>query len=219
MLTTAAGTIRPASVLVLGAGVAGLQAVATARRLGAVVSAFDVRAAAAEQVESLGARFVHLGLDAQDERQAGGYAQEVAADEQRRILDGLAPVVETADVVITTAAIPGRPAPLLIEASTVRRMRPGSVIVDLAASTGGNCESTVAGRTILVDDVTIIGDTDLVSRVATDASRMYARNVASFVALVTGEDAAFVPEPDDEIVIESTICRGGSVVHPWLVEA
>jgi NAD(P) transhydrogenase subunit alpha len=219
MLTTAAGTIRPASVLVLGAGVAGLQAIATARRLGAVVSAFDVRSAAAEQVESIGARFVTLDVERQDEAQSGGYAREVAEDEQQRILDGLAPVVSVADVVICTAAIPGRRAPLLIEQSTVEQMRPGAVIVDLAAATGGNCQVTVPGETIVHAGVVVIGATDLMARVPADASRMYARNVTSFLELVTGDDGAFTPDVDDEIVRESMICRSGSLVHPRLLEA
>jgi H+-translocating NAD(P) transhydrogenase subunit alpha len=218
MLTTAAGTIRPASVLVLGAGVAGLQAIATARRLGAVVSAFDVRAAAAEQVESLGARFVTLEVEAQDEKQTGGYAQEVAEDEQRRILDGLAPIIAAADVVISTAAIPGRPAPLLIERSTVESMRHGAVIVDLAAATGGNCELTEADRTIVHDGVTIVGATDLMARVSADASRMYSRNVTSFLELVTGAEGELTPDVDDDIVRESMICRNGELVHPRLLE-
>ncbi|MEX2280080.1 MAG: NAD(P) transhydrogenase subunit alpha [Acidimicrobiia bacterium] len=218
MLTTAAGTIRPAAVLVLGAGVAGLQAIATARRLGAVVSAFDVRAAAAEQVESLGAKFVTLEVPAQDAADSGGYAREVADDEQRRILDGLAPLVARSDVVISTAAIPGRPAPLLIERSTVEAMRPGAVIVDLAAATGGNCELTVSGETIEHAGVTIIGATDLMARVPADASRMYSRNVAAFLALISGEAGAFTPDVDDDIVRDSMICRAGAVVHPRLLE-
>jgi H+-translocating NAD(P) transhydrogenase subunit alpha len=218
MLTTAAGTIRPASVLVLGAGVAGLQAIATARRLGSVVSAFDVRAAAGEQVESLGAKFVTLEVPAQDAAESGGYAKEVADDEQRRILDGLAPIIAQSDVVISTAAIPGRPAPLLIETSTVESMRPGSVIVDLAAATGGNCEATVPGETVIHSGVTIIGATDLMARVPADASRMYARNVTAFLALVTADDGSFDPSVEDDIVIDSMICRDGSVVHPRLLE-
>lgn len=218
MLTTAAGTIKPASVLVLGAGVAGLQAIATARRLGAVVSAFDVRAAAAEQVESLGARFVKVDLEAQDAAESGGYAREVGADDQQRVIDGLAPSVKAADIVICTAAIPGRHAPLLITRETAEAMRPGSVIVDLAAPTGGNCEATQPGEVVTVGETTVIGSTDLVSRVAADASRMYSRNVASFLALVTGEDGAFQPDTDDDIVVQSTICRGGAVVHPRLLE-
>jgi NAD(P) transhydrogenase subunit alpha len=219
MLTTAAGTIRPAAVLVLGAGVAGLQAIATARRLGAVVSAFDVRAAAAEQVESLGAKFVTLEVPAQDAADSGGYAREVADDEQQRIIDGLAPIIEKADVVITTAAIPGRPAPLLIPATTVERMRTGAVIVDLAAATGGNCELTVPGETVSHGGVVIMGATDLMARVPADASRMYSRNISAFVELITGEGGAFVPDVDDDIVQESMICRGGEVVHPRLLES
>lgn len=214
MLTTAAGTLRPAKVLVLGAGVAGLQAIATARRLGAVVSAFDVRAAAAEQVKSLGASFIEVDAPPQDAATSGGYAKEVAADQQARILAGLGPHVETADAVISTAAIPGRPAPLLIDDSMVASMRRGAVIVDLAASTGGNCSSTRAGATIDVDGVTVVGETDLVSRTPRDASAMYARNVASFVELVTGEDGAFIANWDDDIVAESCVARDGALVHP-----
>ena len=218
MLTTAAGTIKPASVLVLGAGVAGLQAIATARRLGAVVSAFDVRAAAAEQVESLGARFVSLDLEAQDAADSGGYAREVAVDEQQRVIDGLVPAVTASDVVVCTAAIPGRPAPRLIERATVEAMRPGSVVVDVAATTGGNCEATEPGKVVTVGGTTVIGVTDLMSRVAGDASRMYSRNVASFLALISGEGAAFEPDTDDDIVVTATICRSGAVVHPRLQE-
>ncbi len=219
MLTTAAGTIRPAKVLVLGAGVAGLQAIATARRLGAVVSAFDVRAEAAEQVGSLGAAFVQLDVEAQDSRQAGGYAQEVADEEQRRILDGLTPHVTGSDAVICTAAIPGRPAPLLVTREAVEAMRPGSVIVDLAAATGGNCELTRPGETVVHQGVTIIGATDLVSRVPNHASQMYARNVASFIELITGEDGDLSPNWDDEIVAGSCITRDGEVVHPRVLAA
>ncbi len=217
MLTTAAGTMRPAKVVVLGAGVAGLQAIATARRLGAVVSAFDVRAAAAEQVESLGASFITVDTEAQDASESGGYAREVAADEQQQIIDGLAPHLTTADAVITTAAIPGRPAPLLIEADTVRAMRPGAVIVDVAAATGGNCELTRPGETIVVDGVTIIGDMDLVSRVANHASQMYARNVMAFIELITDPETAELRiDYSDDIVDGACIARGGVVVHPRL---
>lgn len=218
MLTTAAGTIRPASVLVLGAGVAGLQAIATARRLGAVVSAFDVRAAAAEQVESLGAKFITLEVPAQDAADSGGYAKEVADDEQQRIMDGLASHVISSDVVVTTAAIPGRRAPLLIQAGTVDEMRPGAVIVDLAATTGGNCEATVPGETTTRSGVTIIGDTDLMARVPADASRMYSRNVSAFLELVTAEDGSFQPDVDDDIVRDAMICRNGTLTHPRLQE-
>lgn len=218
MLTTAAGTLPPAKVLVLGAGVAGLQAIATARRLGAVVSAFDVRAAAAEQVKSLGASFVSLDITTQDSAASGGYAQEVAQDEQTQILAGLAPKVAESDVVITTAAIPGKPAPLLITGAMVASMRSGAVIVDLAASTGGNCESTVPGEVVEVGGVTIVGSTDLESRKAADASRMYARNMAAFIDLVTGEDGGFHPDWEDDIVAGACIARDGIVVHPRLAQ-
>jgi len=219
MLTTAAGTIRPAKVVVLGAGVAGLQAIATARRLGGAVSAFDVRSAAAEQVRSLGAAFIDIDWAAQDESESGGYAREVGEDERGRLLEALRPHITAADAVIATAAIPGQPAPILIDDAMVAAMRPGSVIVDLAASTGGNCTATVRGSTVVRDGVTIIGDTDLVSRVAADASRMYARNVAAFVELITGEDGAYAPDWDDEIVAGTCIAREGRVVHPLLVGA
>jgi H+-translocating NAD(P) transhydrogenase subunit alpha len=217
MMTTAAGTLRPAKVVVLGAGVAGLQAIATARRLGAVVAAFDVRAAAAEQVRSLGATFIEVEAAPQDATTSGGYAQEVAADEQARILRGLFDHVTAADAVVATAAIPGRPAPTLVNREMVEAMRPGAVIVDLAAATGGNCEATTPGETIEVGGVIIVGDTDLVSRVPGDASRLYSRNVASFVELVTGDDGAFDPNWDDDIVSESCVMREGRLVHPRLV--
>lgn len=217
MLTTAAGTLRPAKVVVLGAGVAGLQAVATARRLGAVVSAFDVRAEAREQVESLGASFIAVDLEAQDASTSGGYAKEVAEDQQRRIIEGLEPHIAEADAVITTAAIPGRPAPLLITEQGVSSMRPGAVIIDVAASTGGNCELTRPGETVVVDRVTIVGDTDLVSRVANHASQMYARNVASFIDLITDPETTELRlDFDDDIVADSCIARGGALVHPRL---
>lgn len=206
MLTTAAGTIRPSKVLVLGAGVAGLQAIATARRLGAVTSAFDVRAAAAEQVESLGASFVAVDVEGQDASTSGGYAKELEDDTQQRIIDGLAPSVIESDAVICTAQIPGRPAPLLIEEKTVRAMAPGSVIVDLAAPTGGNCEVTEPGRTVEVGGVTVIGDTDMVSRTARDASRMYARNMLALLELVVAG-----PDFDDEIIDGCCITHNGEI--------
>ncbi len=216
MMTTAAGTIPPAKVLVLGAGVAGLQAIATARRLGAVVTAFDVRSAAAEQVRSLGATFLAVAIQAQDEKASGGYATEVAADEQAQILAGLAPAVAAADVIVTTAAIPGRPAPLLITTAMVKSMRPGSVIVDLAATTGGNCEATSIGETIVESGVTIVGATDLESRKPADASRMFGRNAMSFIELITGAEGQLAPDWDDEIVAGTCIARSGQVVHPRL---
>ncbi len=214
MLTTAAGTIRPSKVLVLGAGVAGLQAIATSRRLGAVTSAFDVRAAAAEQVESLGATFVAVDMEPQDASTSGGYARELEDDTQQRIIDGLAPSVIESDAVICTAQIPGRPAPLLIEERTVRAMKPGSVIVDLAAGTGGNCAVTEPGRTVEVGGVTVIGATDLVSRTARDASRMYARNTLALLELILAG-----PDFSDEILDGCCITHDGEIRNERVKEA
>ncbi len=215
MLTTAAGTIRPAKVLVLGAGVAGLQAVATARRLGAVVSAYDVRPAAAEQVESLGARF--LDLQMMGEQDAAGYARELGEDQQRRALEALSPYVAESDVVISTAQIPGRPAPLLITTEMIERMSPGSVVVDLAAATGGNCQLTVADEEVRHDDVVILGPTDLPSRVAVHASQMYARNLESLIEHLSSEGELAI-DLDDEIIAGCCMTHQGRIVHPSLSE-
>lgn len=210
MLTTAAGTIAPARVLVLGAGVAGLQAIATARRLGAVVSAFDVRSAAAEQVKSLGASFVEVNVERQDEKTAGGYAREVTASDQEAILAGLVPYVTDADVVISTAQIPGRAAPLLVTAEMVRAMRPGSVIVDVAAASGGNCELTQPDTEVVEADVLVLGPTNLVSMAPADASRMYARNTFNLINLVTeSEQLDFA----DDIIAGCTVAHGGKIVN------
>lgn len=218
MLTTAAGTMRPSKVVVLGAGVAGLQAVATARRLGAVVSAFDVRAEAAEQVESLGASFISIDTEQQDASESGGYARELEADQQQQVIEALSRHLVDADAVITTAAIPGRPAPVLITTKTVEAMRPGAVIVDVAASTGGNCESTVPGETIEVNGVVIVGNTDLASTVANHASQMYARNTMAFIELVTDPETKELDvDRHDDIVEAAMIARGGKLVHPRLV--
>lgn len=211
MMTTAAGTIRPATVLVLGAGVAGLQAIATARRLGAIVHAFDVRAAAAEQVESLGARFIALDLERQDAAQAGGYARELAENDQARLLAALTDHVAGADLVITAAAIPGRPAPLLIDESMVAAMKPGSVIVDGAASTGGNCALTRPDEEVDVDGVIILGPTDLPSRLATHASQMYARNVLELITHLADDAGNLVIDLDDEITAGVVVATGGEV--------
>lgn len=210
MLTTAAGTIPPARALILGAGVAGLQAIATCRRLGAVVSAFDVRAAAAEQVRSLGATFVEIEMAPQDAASNGGYARALEADAEERVLASLAAPVAGADVVIATAAIPGRPAPRLITTAMVEAMRPGSVIVDLAASTGGNCELTQPGRTLTHSGVRILGYTDLPSRKPFDASQMYARNVAAVIEII-GEDGSL--DLNDDILDQVTVTRAGQVRH------
>lgn len=218
MMTTAAGTIRPAKVIVLGAGVAGLQAIATAKRLGAVVHAYDVRAAAAEQVESLGGRFIELDIDKQDASASGGYAQELTADDQARQLAALGEHVATADLVVTTAAIPGRPAPLLVTEAMVEAMRPGSVIVDGAASTGGNCELTKADEVVVAHGVTIIGPTDLPSRLATHASQMLARNVYELVGHLAGEDGSLVIDMDDEITAGVVVATGGAVTNARIAE-
>lgn len=213
MLTTAAGTIPPVKLLVLGAGVAGLQAIATARRLGASVSAYDIRPEVREQIESLGARFVAAPVD-ESAAAATGYAKEVSDETQRRQQKALSDVVAESDVVITTAQIPGSPAPLLISREMVERMKPGSVIVDVAAPSGGNCELTTPGETVDHRGVSIIGPTDLASRVAHDASHMYARNLASFLTRITADDGELVFDFDDEIVSEACITHQGEVKHP-----
>ncbi len=209
MLVTAAGTLSPARVLVLGAGVAGLQAIATARRLGAVVSAFDVRAAVKEQVESLGAKFLALQIGEQAEA-AGGYAKQLSEETHRRELAFLAEQVKDADVVITTAAIPGKRAPILITADAVRGMKPGSVIVDLAVETGGNCELAEAGTDVRRHGVLILGPVNLPSTVPVHASQMYAKNVSSFLLHVT-RDGKLVLDFDDEIIRETCVTHAGEV--------
>jgi NAD(P) transhydrogenase subunit alpha len=213
LLMTAAGTMPPVRLLVLGAGVAGLQAIATAKRLGAVVSAYDIRPQVKEQIESLGAKFVAGPVD-ESAASASGYAKEVGDETQRRQQDALAAIVADADVVITTAQIPGAPAPMLVSREMVERMRPGSVIVDVAAPSGGNCELTRPGEEFRHAGVLVIGPTDLASRVAVDASEMYARNVTAFIARITGDDGQLVFDFDDEIVAEPCITHDGHVTHP-----
>ena len=210
MLTTAAGTIRPATVLILGAGVAGLMAIATAKRLGAVVEAYDVRRAAGEQVRSLGAKFLELEINAEG---AGGYARELTAEEKVKEQEMVSAAVAKADIVITTAAIPGRKAPVLITKETVSKMRPGAVIVDLAAETGGNCELTQAGKTVNVNGVMIIGPQNLPGKVAYHASQMYAKNLQSFLALLFNKDVTLVTEFSDEILAASLLVHAGEVRH------
>jgi len=212
MLTTAAGTIPPVKLLVLGAGVAGLQAIATARRLGASVSAYDIRPEVREQIESLGAKFVAAPVD-ESAAAATGYAREVSDETQRRQQDSLAAVVAGTDVVITTAQIPGSPAPLLMSREMVERMRPGSVIVDVAAPSGGNCELTRPGETVVHRGVKIIGPTDLPGRVAHDASQMYARNLASFLTAISDEEGNTVFDFSNQIVDEACITHDGRVTH------
>jgi H+-translocating NAD(P) transhydrogenase subunit alpha len=212
MLTTAAGTVRPASVLVLGAGVAGLQAIATARRLGAVVQAFDVRAAVAEQIQSLGARFLELDLGLEDAEAAGGYARPLTDEEQQRQRELLADEIARMDAVIATAAVPGRSAPLLIIEDGVRRMTPGSVIVDLAAETGGNCELTQPGETVTRHEVTIVGPLNLPASMPDHASQLYAKNVQSLLELMV-EDGELKLDFADEVIAGACITRDGEIVH------
>jgi H+-translocating NAD(P) transhydrogenase subunit alpha len=209
MLMTAAGTIRPAQVLVLGAGVAGLQAIATARRLGAVVTAFDVRAAVKEQVESLGAKFFEVeGIG--DASGTGGYARELTEEEQGRQREALQVQIARTDVVITTALVPGRPAPKLITAEAVANMSHGSVIIDLAAEAGGNCEGTQPGEILTTEHrVTIDGRLNVPSRMAEHASQLYARNVMSLLELMAGEDAALQLDFEDEVLAGACVTRDG----------
>lgn len=209
MLTTAAGSIAPAKAFVIGAGVAGLQAIATARRLGAVVSGFDVRAAAAEQVKSLGASFVVSEVVSAGAEDKGGYAKAQSDDERERTLATIARHIRDQDLVITTAAIPGRAAPRLITADMVRSMRPGSVIVDLAAETGGNCELTVAGETVDVGGVLVVGATNLPATMPTHASQMYSRNVLTLLQHIS-KDGALTLDPADEITAPMTLTHAGT---------
>lgn len=216
LFMTAAGTVPPARVLVLGAGVAGLQAIATARRLGAVVSGYDVRSSSADEVRSMGATFVDLGLDALEG--GGGYAREMTEERARAQREALAPHVADADVVITTAAVPGRSAPLLITTPMVAAMKPGSVVVDLAAESGGNVEASVPGQDVAVPatagggDVVVVGMRDAASTMPVDASRLYAKNVANLLLLMT-TDGEVVPDFDDEVVAGACLTHAGEVRH------
>jgi H+-translocating NAD(P) transhydrogenase subunit alpha len=212
MLMTAAGTIRPATVLVLGAGVAGLQAIATARRLGAVVQGFDVRAAVKEQVESLGAHFLEFDLGG-DLEGAGGYAKELTPEQQARQQELMAEAIGKVDVVITTAAVPGRRAPILVTEEAVQKMKPGSVIVDLAAETGGNCELTEPGQTVVRYDVKILGLLNIPSTMAEHASQLYARNIQSLLELMIGDEGQLSLDFDDEVIAGACITRDGEIVH------
>ena len=212
MLTTAAGTVRPAKVLVLGAGVAGLQAIATARRLGAIVQAFDVRSAVKEQIESLGARFLELDMGLEDAETAGGYARQLTEEEQAKQRDLLAIEIGKMDAVISTAAVPGRRAPLLVTEQAVKNMSPGSVIVDLAAETGGNCELTEAGETVVREDVKIVGPVNLPASMPDHASSLYARNVQSLLELMVKEGELSL-DFDDEVIAGACITRDGEIVH------
>jgi NAD(P) transhydrogenase subunit alpha len=217
MLTTAAGTIKPASVLVLGAGVAGLQAIATARRLGAVVTAFDVRDVVREQVESLGARFLDLKLEADAEGE-GGYAKELAEDAAQRQQEALAEAIGRFDVVITTAQVPGRRAPLLVTARAVENMKPGSVIVDMAGESGGNCELTEPGETVVKHDVTIAAPLNLPADMPDHASQLYSRNVSALLELMV-DDGQLKLDFEDAVIAGACITRDGEIVHEGAKQA
>lgn len=218
MLMTAAGTLAPARVFVVGAGVAGLQAIATARRLGGVVEAFDVRPGVKEQIQSLGAKFVELGLEPADAEDAGGYARAQEEAFYRRQREVMARLVAQSDVVITTALIPGKRAPVLITAKMVAGMAPGSVIVDLAAERGGNCELTRPDETVVAQGVTILGPVNLPATVPYHASQMYAKNISAFLLHLV-KDKTIQVDMSDEITRETLLTRGGKVVHPRVREA
>jgi len=210
MLMTAAGTIPPAKVLVLGVGVAGLQALATARRLGAQTTGYDVRPEVAEQVQSLGAKWLDLGIDAAGE---GGYARELTDEEKTQQQKALVDAIKSFDVVITTALVPGRPAPRLVTAESVRGMKAGSVIVDLAGEAGGNCELTVPGETVVVHDVTIASPLNLPAEMPEHASQLYARNVSALLELFLGDDGELALDWDDAIISGAAIVRDGEIVN------
>ena len=210
MLTTAAGTVRPAKAMILGAGVAGLQAIATARRLGAVVSAFDIRPAVKEQVQSLGAKFLEATLDDSSEDE-GGYAKALSEEQHQRELELIAENIRDQDLVVTTAQIPGRPAPVLITKEMVASMRPGSVIVDLASESGGNCELTVAGRNVELGGVTIMGPSNLPAELPFHASQMYARNVASLVDHLFDDEGEI--DYEDEITAATCVSHDGRITN------
>jgi NAD(P) transhydrogenase subunit alpha len=214
MMMTAAGTVAPAKVFVMGAGVAGLQAIATARRLGAVLSATDVRAEVAEQVQSLGAKFIFIeGLG--DAATAGGYAKELSDEDKKKQAALVADHIKTQDIVITTALIPGRPAPVLITKAMVESMKPGSVIVDLAAERGGNCALTKPGKTVTHKDVQIFGPLNLAGALAGNATQLYARNLQNFVDLIS-KDGALNLDWNDEVVSGCGLIRDGEIIHPIL---
>jgi NAD(P) transhydrogenase subunit alpha len=207
---TAAGTVRPADVVVLGAGVAGLQAIATAKRLGAVVKAYDVRAAAAEEIRSMGAQSIDLNLETLEG--AGGYAREMTEDRAARQLELLTPYIAEADALITTAAVPGRQAPLLVTRAMVEQMKPGSVVIDLAAETGGNVEGAVAGETVKIGNARVWGAFNLPSHMPGPASRLYAQNILNLLTLMTKE-GGFAPDFDDEVIAGCCVTHAGEIKH------
>ena len=216
MMMTAAGTIPPSKALILGAGVAGLQAIATCRKLGAVVEAYDVRPVVKEQVESLGAKFVEIPLEEEDTETKGGYAKELSKDSQERQKQVVAEHVKKSDIVITTALIPGKPAPLLVTKEMVAAMKPGSVIVDLAAENGGNCEITEAGKTVVSDnDVKVIGPVNLPSKLSNHASLLYSKNMLNLLNLLIKEGEANF-DFEDEILLNTTLTHGGEIISPLI---
>ena len=218
MLMTAAGTVAPARVLVIGAGVAGLQAIATARRLGSVVSGYDIRAAVKEQIESLGARFIVLNIEAAGAEDKGGYAKAMGEDFYRKQQEALGAVLAEQNVVITTAAVPGKKAPILITRAMAQRMAPGSVIVDIAAERGGNCELTRPGEVVEENGVRIFGPLNLPSTIPYHASQMYAKNIATFLKFLVNKEGGLTLNREDEIVRETLVTHDGEVVHPRVRE-
>lgn len=217
---TAAGTVQPAKVVVLGAGVAGLQAIATSKRLGAVVQAYDVRAASAEEIASLGAKAINLDLDTLEG--AGGYAREMTEERAARQRDLLAPYIAEADALITTAAVPGRQAPMLVTSAMVEQMKPGSVVIDLAAESGGNVEGSVPGKVVRIGNAQVWGGANVPSQMPGPASRLYAQNVVNLVALMTAkgeEPGVFAPDFDDEVVAGAAVTHGGQILHQPTREA
>jgi NAD(P) transhydrogenase subunit alpha len=217
MLMTAAGTVKAARVLIMGVGVAGLQAIATAKRMGAVIEASDVRPPVKEQVESLGAKFIDVPFLTDEDREiaqgSGGYARSMPADWMRRQAELVHERAKLADIIITTALIPGRRAPVLIGEDTVKAMKPGSVIVDMAVEQGGNCPLSELGKTVTKYGVHIIGEPNLATLVAADASALYARNVLDFLKLIVDKDAALAINRDDEIVVATLLCHGGEILR------
>ncbi|MFZ9888769.1 MAG: Re/Si-specific NAD(P)(+) transhydrogenase subunit alpha [Myxococcota bacterium] len=218
MLMTAAGTIQPAKVFILGAGVAGLQAIATARRLGAVVSAFDVRSAVKEQIQSLGAKFVEIDVGESGEGE-GGYARQLSEIAQQRQRDGLGKIAADMDIILTTAAIPGQKAPRLIERAAVEKMRPGTVIIDMAASTGGNVEGAMPDEEVTIGGATLLGPTNLPAEMPRDASQVYARNLYALLELMLKPEGKLEIDWNDDILAAAVICREGELVHPRVKDA
>jgi H+-translocating NAD(P) transhydrogenase subunit alpha len=218
MMMTAAGTIAPARVFVIGAGVAGLQAIASSKRLGAIVEAYDVRPAVKEQVESLGGRFVELPIESAKAEGEGGYAKAMDEEFYRRQRELMATVIAANDVVISTAAVPGKRAPILVTREMVAGMAPGSVVVDIAAERGGNCELTQPGETVVSNGVTILGPLNLPSRAPFHASQMYAKNITTFLLHMVNKEGKLEIDPEDEIVRETLLTRDGEVVHPRVLE-